>query len=329
MKPPAGLGSETPGGGRRCGVDLDPDNDRVRIYSDDDSLTVSGAEEGEPAGVGVSSSGALALDGHDRGELRVADGDGHLAGILCDATPRRVMMTTDLDSLAFESLGSTGLPGMRVSTSGRLELHGNDPLLGTSLGLDIDPATSVMKFTGGALEVDGNLDVSGPISSSSGAVNMLGNVVVGGNLAVAGELTKGLGAFKIDHPLDPYEKDLIHSFVESPDMMNVYNGNITTNESGYATVTLPDYFAVLNTDFKYQLTVFGEFAQAIIAREMSENEFIIQTSKPNIKVSWQVTGVRNDVYARENRIIVEKQKPDELIGKLRYTPKSSIDSGNN
>jgi len=46
---------------------------------------------------------------------------------------------------------------------------------------------------------------------------------------VTGKLTKGSGSFKIDHPLDPANKYLSHSFVESPDMMNVYNGNIITD----------------------------------------------------------------------------------------------------
>lgn len=49
-----------------------------------------------------------------------------------------------------------------------------------------------------------------------------------GNVAVQNTLSKGGGSFKIDHPLDPENKYLYHSFVESPDMMNVYNGNITT-----------------------------------------------------------------------------------------------------
>lgn len=326
---PGRLGSETPDGGRRCGVDLDPDGDRVRIYSDDDTLTVSGADEGEPAGVGVSSSGALELEGRGNGALRVSDDDGNEAGLDLDSGSRRLTLFTDQDSLEVEGLTPSGQEGIRVSAPGRLELHGDDPLLGTSPGLDIDPVTSTMRFTGGTVVLDGGLDVWGPVSSSSGAVNMLGNVVVSGNLEVAGDLTKAGGAFKIDHPLDPYQKDLIHSFVESPDMMNVYNGNITTNDLGYATVTLPEYFEVLNKNFRYQLTVMGEFAQAIIAREMSANQFIIQTSKPNIKVSWQVTGIRNDAYARENRIVVEKEKPGDLKGKLRYTPKSIVDSGNN
>lgn len=88
-------------------------------------------------------------------------------------------------------------------------------------------------------------------------VDASGNGFYAGNLNVTGKLTKGSGSFKIDHPLDPANKYLSHSFVESPDMMNVYNGNITTDRHGLATITLPDYFEALNRDFRYQLTVIG------------------------------------------------------------------------
>jgi hypothetical protein len=54
-----------------------------------------------------------------------------------------------------------------------------------------------------------------------------------------GTLSKGGGSFKIDDPLDPAHKYLSHSFVESPDMMNVYNGNITTDRLGLATSSCP------------------------------------------------------------------------------------------
>jgi hypothetical protein len=43
-------------------------------------------------------------------------------------------------------------------------------------------------------------------------------------------------------------------------MMNVYNGNVVTDKRGMATVVLPDYFKALNRDFRYQLTVVGQFA---------------------------------------------------------------------
>jgi len=132
-----------------------------------------------------------------------------------------------------------------------------------------------------------------------------------GDVHVSGTLSKAAGSFKIDDPRDPENKYLSHSFVESPDMMNVYNGNITTDENGTATVTLPSYFSMLNKDFKYQLTVMGEnFAQAIVYKKIEDGIFIIKTNIPNIEVSWQVTGVRKDPYAIKHPIIVEQDKPD-------------------
>jgi len=124
-----------------------------------------------------------------------------------------------------------------------------------------------------------------------------GNGFYAGNLNVTGKLTKGSGSFKIDHPLDPANKYLSYSFVESPDMMNVYNGNITTDRHGLATVVLPDYFEALNQDFRYQLTVIGQFAQAIVKQEIENNRFTIKTNRSLVKVSWQVMGIRHDAYA--------------------------------
>lgn len=135
-----------------------------------------------------------------------------------------------------------------------------------------------------------------------------------GNVDVDGNLSKAGGSFKIDHPLDPANKYLYHSFVESPDMMNVYNGNIATDSSGVATVTLPDWFEKLNKDFRYQLTVIGEFAQAIVAKEIEGNQFEIKTNLPNVKVSWQITGIRQDPWANAHRIPVEEEKEQKLKG---------------
>jgi len=140
-----------------------------------------------------------------------------------------------------------------------------------------------------------------------------------GSVSVNGSLSKSSGTFKIDHPLDPENKFLYHSFVESPDMMNVYNGNITTNAEGEATVDLPDYFNALNKDFRYQLTVIGTFAQAIVYEEVSSNNsFKVKTDKPNVKVSWQVTGIRKDAYAEKNRVIPEVSKSADERGKYLH-----------
>jgi hypothetical protein len=135
-----------------------------------------------------------------------------------------------------------------------------------------------------------------------------------GNVTIYGNLSKTSGSFKIDHPLDPANKFLMHSFVESPDMMNVYNGNITTDADGNAEVTLPDYFEALNKDFRYQLTVIGTFAQAIIAKKIQKGKFAIKTDKPFVEVSWQVTGIRKDPWANEHRIPVEVEKSENERG---------------
>jgi hypothetical protein len=135
-----------------------------------------------------------------------------------------------------------------------------------------------------------------------------------GNVQITGTISKGGGSFKIDHPLDPENKYLYHSFIESPDMMNIYNGNITTDSDGEAVVEMPEYFDALNKDFRYQLTVIGTFAQAIVATRMKDNRFVIRTSSPNVDVSWQVTGVRRDSFANKNRVQVEENKSERERG---------------
>lgn len=135
-----------------------------------------------------------------------------------------------------------------------------------------------------------------------------------GTVNINGTLAKSAGTFKIDHPLDPENKYLYHSFVESPDMMNVYNGNVTTSANGVAVVELPTYFEALNKDFRYQLTVIGTFAQAIVSKKVQGNKFEIKTSEPNVEVSWQVTGIRQDKYAEAHRVVPEVEKEEKFKG---------------
>jgi hypothetical protein len=136
-----------------------------------------------------------------------------------------------------------------------------------------------------------------------------------GDVSITGSLSKSAGSFKIDHPLDPENKYLQHSFVESPDMMNVYNGNVTLDENGQAVVELPAYFEALNGDFRYQLTPIGAPGPNLhIAEKIYDNRFKIAGGKSGMEVSWQVTGVRYDPYAVANPIQVEEDKPAEERG---------------
>jgi hypothetical protein len=136
-----------------------------------------------------------------------------------------------------------------------------------------------------------------------------------GTVNVNGTLTKSGGSFKIDHPLDPANKYLFHSFVESPDMKNVYDGVATLDARGEATVSLPEWFEALNKDFRYQLTAIGAPGPNLyIATEVSGNSFKIAGGAAGGKVSWQVTGIRQDAWANAHRIPVEETKPEAERG---------------
>jgi len=139
-----------------------------------------------------------------------------------------------------------------------------------------------------------------------------------GNVNITGNLSKGSGSFKVDHPLDPENKYLYHSFVESPDMKNVYDGVVVLDAKGEAKVELPNYFEALNKDFRYQLTCIGGFAPVYVAEEISGNSFSIAGGQPSMKVSWQVTGIRKDRYAEVNRIQIEVDKPAKERGKYLH-----------
>ncbi|GGD63203.1 hypothetical protein GCM10011514_29040 [Emticicia aquatilis] len=154
-------------------------------------------------------------------------------------------------------------------------------------------------------------------NATSYAGYFIGKVYVSGTLT-----TTGPKPFTIDHPLDPENKILHHFAIESPDVLNMYSGNTTTDANGKATVKLPDYFAAINKDFRYQLTVIGTFAQAIVSEEIKGNEFVIETSKPNVKVSWEVKATRNDGYMKYvNTMAAEEEKPTYAKGKY-YTPEA-------
>lgn len=121
-------------------------------------------------------------------------------------------------------------------------------------------------------------------------------------------IAQGFKAFRIDHP-ELADKYLVHAAIESNEVLNKYSGTVTTGSDSLATVTLPDYFDNVNTDFRYQLTIIGTtFARAIVFSEISNNEFTIKTDEPNIKVSWEVTARRNDQYIIDNPFEDEPDK---------------------
>jgi hypothetical protein len=237
---------------------------------------------------------------------------------------------------------TTGIQiGASGNTTGNVEVQNVSICCGSGWGVTITNAEdiSLSGIAAKQTQVLNDMVTTNQITGPSGVPNYLGYYLLGegtspavistaatvsggtnlkwvtpGDLQVVGHLSKGSGTFKIDDPRDPANKYLYHSFVESPDMMNVYNGSVTTDKHGMATVTLPEYFEALNRDFRYQLTAIGMLAQATIAKKIENNHFAIRTSKPGVEVSWQVTGIRHDAYANAHRIQVEEQKPPREQG---------------
>ena len=107
-------------------------------------------------------------------------------------------------------------------------------------------------------------------------------------MQVNGTLTAATKHFKIDHPLDPANKYLVHACVESIEMMNIYRGNVTLDSDGKATVQMPDWFQAEKGDFSYQLTCIGGFAPVYVDKELQDNRFAVAGGKAGQKISWQV-----------------------------------------
>jgi hypothetical protein len=248
---------------------------------------ISGHGGGGSAG-GNGGTGTSGYGGASAGTTYQAYGGDGVYALGGTGTGEQDMGGPGVSAYGGPGTGSTADGGNGVFATG-----GNGPYVG---------GDGVYAFGGnGYFAGDGIYAVAGNgISPFAGYFN--------GDVEVYGTLSKSSGSFKIDHPLDPANKYLYHSFVESPDMKNIYDGTAVTDGSGTAIVTMPSWFEALNTDFRYQLTAIGQPAQVWVASEIANRSFIIKTSKPGVKVSWQVTGIRQDAWANAHRIQAEVDK---------------------
>jgi hypothetical protein len=227
-----------------------------------------------------------------------------------------------------EAGGSSGVHGIGAgvaATSGvlgeqsGLSFSGTPGFFASNVGVTARAQRGILSFGTEYGVVGANVNAGGTGNDTIGYLGfsdttglfVSGNGSISGNLSVSGTVSKGGGSFKIDHPLDPENKYLYHSFVESPDMMNIYNGVIVLDADGSAFVQMPEWFETLNRDFRYQLTSIGRPQPNLyIADEIDGNMFRIAGGKPGAKVSWTVTGVRQDAFANRYRIPVEEEKPE-------------------
>ena len=156
-----------------------------------------------------------------------------------------------------------------------------------------------------------------PLVGLAATINVTGSVKIKGNLTVVGTLTKTSGTFAIDHPLDPANKILYHSFVESNAPENLYDGTATLDSKGEVTIVLPAYWDALNKDARYQFFALEQpMPNLYIKQEEKNNQFSIGGGAPGGTVSWQVTGTRHDPYILAHPQPVEVEKgPTQSVPK--------------
>ncbi|MGE0480387.1 MAG: DUF1572 family protein [Phycisphaerae bacterium] len=238
------------------------------------------------------------------------------AGLITGA---KVIASRSPDGVGIEASGGDGALGFGVMATGTFAVYGestNTAVSGNGLGVGTGvEGTGAVGVHGG-----GNVGVRG--TGTQYGLHSVGDCLVEGNCVVVGGLSvTGAKSFRIDHPLDPENRYLVHFCAEAPEPVNVYSGNVTTDAAGRATVALPAYFEAVNRDFRYQLTVVhagDEFVLAQVSAPIAENRFAIRTSRPHTLVSWQVTATRDDPWMRAHAALAEIDKPAHERGRLLH-----------
>ena len=142
-------------------------------------------------------------------------------------------------------------------------------------------------------------------------INSSSGLEVNADFYVGGELSKASGSFKINHPLKPKTHWLKHSFVECPDMLNLYvgRGKIV---NGKCKVKMPDWFIPLNgkneKEYTYQLTSLNKKNNLWVEQKMNKKGEVIFAGSKDGEFSYIITAVRHDEYANKHRIKVESKK---------------------
>ena len=88
-------------------------------------------------------------------------------------------------------------------------------------------------------------------------------------------------------------------------------GTVALDERGEAEVQLPDWFATVEREFRYQLTCIGGHSPVFVAEEVASGRFRIAGGAPGIKVSWNLTSVRRDASSRKRPI--DEGAPDPAL----------------
>jgi hypothetical protein len=303
-------------------------------------------------GTSIGPQGTVGIHGH--GTSSGVEGFGADQGVLGESTGSGVGVLGSGIKAGVQ--GNAGGPGLgHVGILGRSGgLGATDPVTTAAvtsetnalqaggrgvLAIGVNVGVQAIATTGHGLDglsitgvgVAGGTSGTGPDSVGVFGIAPAGGAALAGkfqgNVDIKGSLSKTGGGFRIDHPLAPTERYLNHSFVESSERKNVYDGVAVLDVDGQAIVELPPWFEALNSEFRYQLTCLGAFAPVYIARKLSDNRFMIAGGAARMEISWQVTGIRSDNWARANPLDVEEDKHELERGSYRHAEVRAAERG--
>jgi hypothetical protein len=268
------------------------------------SLGAVGVQGMSSTGTGVSgvSSGSVGVQGESNSGAGVRGSSSSFIGVLGESSSYFGVAGTSASSAGVfgQSSSDAGVGGNSSTNSG---VNGN-----SVSGRGVSGFSSTGEGVFGQ-SITGLGAVEGFSSGSARAGYFVGDV------DVTGTLNAGSKNFRIDHPLDPANRYLYHASVESSEMMNIYADNVTLDAAGEALVELPGWFEALNRSFRYQLTAVGAPAPGLyVAEEIADHHFKIAGGSAGLKVSWQVTAVRRDAFAKAHPLQVDVEKPETERG---------------
>lgn len=218
--------------------------------------------------------------------LEINDDTGHVAigkdtsiGARLDVAPGRGLGISTTGNTAVGIVGQADTTGIMASS-----IEGGIGLAATVNGIGPGGGSGLAAFFGGDVRIRGELFIDSPL------------------------------LLTIDNPIDPANSTIKHAAITSSEILNIYSGIIILDNNGQGIVKLPTWVEALNHDFRYQLTCLGGYAPVYISKEVENNTFRIAGGNSNMRISWQLSGVRKDPVALQNPLVVDQPKPNNERG---------------
>jgi len=242
------------------------------------------------------------------------------ASLVCNGS----LSTCSSSSAAALAVYNTHNPGVAVSCS-----SASNGIIGSSTGTNGITASTSANWKVGAWGDNSGSGGTGVYGINTATnCQMSGAAVLGdalddslswagyftGDVFATGTVEAGSKFFFIDHPLEPERKNLTHALVESSERENIYDGIVVLGAEGRAVVQMPEWFHSVNSQFRYHLTPIGQFAPVHVSRRLENGQFEIAGGKQGQRISWQITAVRSDPWAKANPFRPEVDKPPHELG---------------